>query len=165
VEVRITAGNDTSRRIGPIGTASRALVGLGLLYLAGAAAGLSWDIEWYDPVIGLVALPAIMVAAGLGARRYAAGPVRFTGPLAICLNCVVILVLVVNPITGPGALIFYGTTLLIAAWWGQPGCEATVLSNLVLRRDDQIGCPTFSPIDAAEGRHRLSGTGGSAEVS
>jgi hypothetical protein len=43
-------------------------------------------------------------------------------------------------------------TLLVAAWRGQPGCEATVLSNLILRRDDQIGCPTFSPIDAAEAR-------------
>jgi hypothetical protein len=83
MEVRMTAGNK-SRRIGPIGTASRALVGLGLLYLAGGAGGLSWEIDWYDPVIGLVALPAIAVALGLGARRYATGPVRFTGPLAIC---------------------------------------------------------------------------------
>lgn len=41
-------------------------------------------------------------------------------------------------------------TLLIAAWRGQAGCEATVISNLVLGRDDQIGCPTLTPIDAAE---------------
>jgi hypothetical protein len=164
MEVQMTGESNKSRRIGPIGTASRVVIGLGLLYLAGSAAGLSWDIDWYDPVIGLVALPAIMVAAGLAARRYAGGPVRFTGPLAICLNCVVILVLVLNPITGPGALLFYGVTLLISAWRGQPGCEATVLSNLVLRRDDQIGCPTFSPIDAAEARHRASATVGTAEV-
>lgn len=139
------------RRIGPIGTASRVLVGLGLLYLAGGAGGLSWGIEWYDLVV-LVALLAIMLAVGLVARRRAAQPLRLTGPLWVCLNCVVVLALVLNPYTAGGALLFYGSTLLIAAWRRQPGCEATVLPNLILRRDDQIGCPTFSPIDVAEAR-------------
>ena len=32
----------------------------------------------------------------------------------------------------------------------QPGCEATVISNAILGRDDQIGCPLFPPIDEAE---------------
>ena len=41
----------------------------------------------------------------------------------------------------------------MAAWRAQPGCEATVLSNLILSRDDQIGCPAFTPIDALEARH------------
>ena len=152
----MTVESNKSRRIGPIGTASRALVGVGLLYLAGGAAGVSWGVEWYDPVVGLIALPAIMVASGLAAARYAPGPVRLTGPLAICLNCLVILALVLNPYTGGGALLFYGTTLLISAWRGQPGCEATVISNMILGREDQIGCPTFSPIDAAENRLRRS---------
>jgi hypothetical protein len=40
----------------------------------------------------------------------------------------------------------------VAAWRAQPGCEATVLSNWILRRDDQIGCPCFTPIDEAEAR-------------
>jgi hypothetical protein len=31
------------------------------------------------------------------------------------------------------------------------------LSNLILRRDDQIGCPTFTPIDALEARRRNQG--------
>jgi hypothetical protein len=150
------------RRIGPIGTASRVLVGLGLLYLAGGAGGLSWEIEWYDLLV-LVALLAIMLAVGLLARQRAAEPIRLTGSLWVCLNCVVILALVLNPYTAGGALLFYGSTLLIAAWRRQPGCEATVLPNLILRRDDQIGCPTFSPIDAAESRHRVSGTVGAAD--
>jgi hypothetical protein len=67
------------RRIGSVGTASRAFVGVGLLYL--------------------------------------------------------------------GAELFYGLTLLIAALRGQPSCEATLLSNIIPRRDDQIGCSAFSPID------------------
>lgn len=160
----MTVASNTSRRIGPIGTASRALVGVALLYLAGGAAGLSWNVEWYDTVVGLIALPAIVVAAGLAARRYARGPVRLTGPVAICLNCAVIVALVANPYTGGGALLFYGTTLLFAAWRGQPGCEATVLSNMILRREDQIGCPTFSPIDSAEAKHRANPVGRAAQV-
>jgi hypothetical protein len=42
--------------------------------------------------------------------------------------------------------------LLVAAWRRKPGCEVTALSNCIRRRDDQIGCPTFSPIDELEAR-------------
>lgn len=143
-----------TREIGPIGTAARALFGLGLLYLAGAVDGLSWDVDWYDPLVGFVALPALAVALGLAARRYSDGPVRFTGPLGVALNLAVIAALVSSPYTGGGATLFYGATLLIAAWRGHAGCEATVISNLVLHRDDQIGCPTLTPIDAAEAHLR-----------
>jgi hypothetical protein len=76
-----------TRRIGPAGTASRMPVALGLLYLAGGADGLSWSVEWYEPALGLVALPALTVLMGLAARRYAPRPLRFTGPLGHLLNC------------------------------------------------------------------------------
>ena len=145
------------RRIGPLGTTLRVVVGLGLLYLAGGADGLDWALESHDLLVGFVALPAISLSLGLAARRYAAGPVRFDGPLGIAVNCALITALAVNPYTGGGAALFYGATLLVAAWRGLPGCEATVLPNLILRRDDQIGCPTFSPIDAAESRLRRKG--------
>lgn len=149
------------RRIGPIGTTLRIVVGLGLLYLAAGASGLSWQGEWHDALLGLVALPAIMVTLGLAARRYIAGPVRFTGPLGIAVNCAVIVALVSNPYTGGGATLFYAATLLVAAWRGQPGCEATVISNLILGRDDQVGCPTFTPIDELEaGLRRRHATAG-----
>jgi hypothetical protein len=144
----------TTREIGPIGTAARVVIGIGLLYIAGGASLLSWGIEWQDAIIGLVALPALMVALGVAARRFARGPIRFTGPLGIALNCAVIVALVANPYTGGGATIFYGATLLIAAWRGQAGCEGTVVSNWVLGRDDQIGCPTFTPIDEVEAHLR-----------
>ena len=148
----------TERRgIGPVGTALRAVTGLGLLYLAVGAGGPSdWGIEWYDPVVGFVALPAIAVVLGLAARRLAGHPVRFNGPLGVATNVVVIAALASNPYTGGGAALFYGAMLLIAAWRGQAGCEATVLPNLILGRDDQIGCPTFSPIDALEHHLRRS---------
>jgi hypothetical protein len=53
-----------------------------------------------------------------------------------------------------GAALFYGVSLLVGAWRRQPDCEATILSNWLLRRDDQVGCPIFTPIDLAEERLR-----------
>jgi hypothetical protein len=44
-----------TRRIGPLATALRVMVAVGLLFLAGGAGGLSWGVEWY----GLVALPGL----------------------------------------------------------------------------------------------------------
>jgi hypothetical protein len=143
-----------SREIGPVGTAARVLTGLALFFIAGGATITSWAIEPENASIGLVALPAVMVALGLVAQRHGRGPIRFTGPLGIALNLLVIVALIANDVTGGGATIFYGATLLVAAFRGQAGCEATVVSNLVLRRDDQIGCPTFAPIDEVEAHLR-----------
>jgi hypothetical protein len=140
-----------TRRIGPIGTTTCLLAAAGLGYLA-LFDGASWGLEWYDAAVGLGVLPAAALAFGLGARRYASGPVRFTGSAATTANCLVIIGLAVNPYTAGGAALFYGTTLIVGAWRAQPGCEATVLSNWILGRDDQLGCPAFSPIDEAEAR-------------
>lgn len=141
----------TIRRIGPVGTASRVLGGLGLLVLAFADEG-SWGLDWYDAALGLLVFPAVMVAVGLAARRYKGRSVRFTGPVGLALNLAVLAGLFLNNYTATAAALFYGATLLVAAWRAQPGCEATVLSNWILRRDDQIGCPTLTPIDAVEAR-------------
>jgi hypothetical protein len=146
---------NATREIGPIGTAARVVAALVLLYIASGAEGLfGWFIEPEDAVIGLVALPLVTIGLGLVARRYADGPVRFAGSLGVAVNLAVIVALIANDFTGAGATIFYGTTLLIAAWRGQAGCEGTVISNWVLGRDDQIGCPTFTPIDEVEARLR-----------
>ncbi len=146
--------NGRKRGIGPLATALRIAVALGLLYLAGGAGGLSWDVEWYDLVGGLIALPLLTLLLGLAARRYAAKPIRFTGPAGHALNCVVIVALVANRYTGGAATLFYAAMLLIAAWRGRAGCEVTVLPNWILGRDDQVGCPVFAPIDALEAEHR-----------
>lgn len=146
-----------TRRIGPIGTTTRLLAAAGLLYLA-FFDGTSWGLEWYDAAVGLGVLPAAVIAFGFGARRYASGPVRFTGSAGTTANCLVLIALAVNPYTAGGAALFYGATLLLAAWRAQPGCEATVLSNGILGRDDQLGCPVFSPIDEAEARLQARGS-------
>ena len=148
-----TAGR--TRRIGPLGTALRIAVALGLLYLARGAGGLSWHVEWYGLAGGLVALSALTLLVGLAARRYAADPVRFTGPAGHAMNCAAIVALLVNPYSGDAVSLFCAATLLVAVWRGQPGCEITVLPNWVLRRDDQVGCPVFAPFDALEARRRM----------
>jgi len=146
------------RRIGPAGTAARVLTALALLYLAGAIEGGAWDVDWYDPVVGFVVLPGVMLVVGLLARRFAARPVHFDGLVGHLANLAIIVILVLNPYTAGGATLFYGATMLVAAWRGQRGCESTVISNLILRRDDQIGCPLFLPVDELEARWRGSGT-------
>ena len=143
----------TNRRIGPLGTASRLLAGLALLYVAASDGGrLSWDLRWYDVALGRGVFPAVMVGIGLAARRFAGAPVRFTGPLGLAANAALGVALLANEYTAGGAALFVGATLLVAAWRAQPGCELTVVSNSILRRDDQIGCPVFTPIDEAEAR-------------
>ena len=142
----------TQRRIGPIGTTSRVLAGLGLLYLALSDGGISWGLRWYDVALGLVALPAVVLGVGLAASRFGNGPVRFTGPIALAVNAALGVALFASQYTAGGAALFVGTTLLVAAWLAQPGCELSVLSNAILRRDDQIGCFVFTPIDELERR-------------
>jgi hypothetical protein len=112
----------------------------------------AWALRWYEVALGLGVLPAVMLAIGLAARAHAGGPVRFTGPLALAVNAALGVALFATDYTAGGAGLFVGTTLLVAAWRAQPGCELTVLSNSILRRDDQIGCFVFTPIDVAEAR-------------
>jgi hypothetical protein len=142
---------DRARTIGPVGTWSRVFVAAGFLYLA-LFDGTRWGLEWYDAAVGVGGLPAAALAFGLAARRFAREPVRFGGPAGAIANCIAIVALVVEPYTAGGAALFYGTTLLVAAARDQPGCEATVLPNWILRRRDEIGCPLFSVVDAAEAR-------------
>ena len=42
--------------------------------------------------------------------------------------------------------------LLLAAARGYAGCESLAITNWLLRRDDQVGCVVFSPLDAIEAR-------------
>ena len=136
------------RRIGPIGAAVRVVLGLALLAFA-----LIPGVEAYEPALGLVVFPGVMVGIGLVGQRILGHPLRFTGPGGIAVNCAAIVALFAIPYTTGAAALFYGVSLVVAAARGAPHCEATILSNLILRRDDQIGCPTMTPIDALEARY------------
>lgn len=144
------------RHIGPIGTVTRVLVGLALLTLAylNKPAGLVGGVQLHDLLLGLLALPTASIAVGLLARRYSSGPLRFSGMAGMAINLGALVLLFANHYTAGAAALFYGATLLLAAWRGQAGCEFTLLSNVVLGREDEIGCPILTPIDALEARQR-----------
>ncbi|MGH8878635.1 MAG: hypothetical protein ACRD0P_15040, partial [Stackebrandtia sp.] len=55
-------------------------------------------------------------------------------------------------VASDAALLFYGASMLLAALRGYAGCEVLAVSNRLLRRDDQIGCILFAPIDHVERR-------------
>ena len=134
------------RAIGPIGIAARIAVGVGFLALG----LLTQDPDWFDVVLGLVVFPAVAtVLLGWRARR---NPARLdaTSPAAHCINVVAFLPLFFIPWTAAGAFLFYGASMLVAAARRVGGCEVTAIANVVLDRDDQVGCVLFGPIDAAE---------------
>ncbi len=68
------------------------------------------------------------------------------------LNLAVMIPLLWLPATAGAALLFVGASMLVAAARRSGGCEVTAISNVVLNRDDQVGCPLFAPLDAAEAR-------------
>ena len=77
-----------------------------------------------------------------------------TGPVATCVNAAVFTPLFLIPATAGGALLFYGSSMLVAAARRSGGCEVTEIANVALGRDDQVGCVLFGPIDAAEAGRR-----------
>jgi hypothetical protein len=153
-------GPARSRMIGAIGTAARLLVGLALLgsVLQGELAGPFRPAAW---LLGLVGFPAVLLGWQWWRARRGRPRLRATGPLGHGLNIAVFLALYLTPwyapslrFTSDAALLFYGTSMLLAALRGYGGCEVLALSNWLLRRDDQVGCVVFSPIDQLEDHRR-----------
>ena len=135
-----------SGRIGPIGAAARLVVGTTLIVLA-----LFWrDPHSRDAALGLLAFPGVVASALWLRARALSSPLRAIGPLAHLLNIVVASVLFALPATAGPTFVFYGTSMLVAALRRTGGCEVTAISNLLLHRDDQIGCALFGPIDLLE---------------
>lgn len=152
-------GPDSARRIGRIGTAVRVIIGLALVTVGLLGTIRPYGVVWAQVIVGVVALPLFTVGIGCVVSRYRFDSLRLTGPLATCVNCLLIVALATNRVTGPPVELFYGLSLLTAAWRGHPDCEVTVMSNLVLGRDDQVGCPLFSPLDEIERRrHAIDAT-------
>jgi hypothetical protein len=151
------------RRIGPIGTTARIIVGILLLgsVIQGHLAGPFRPAAW---TLGLLGFPALLLGwQWLRAQRTATS-LQATGPIANVANIAVFLALYLTPdyapalaVTSDAALIFYGASMLLAALRGYAGCEVLAVSNWLLGRDDQIGCLLFWPIDHAERRRTHAG--------
>jgi hypothetical protein len=140
------------RKIGPLGTTARIMVGallLGSVVQGHLARGFHLS-AW---ALGLVGFPAGVV--GLQWLRARRTPRRLdaTVPVGHAVNLAVFLVLYLLEATSDAALIFYGASMWLAALRGYAGCEVLAVSNWLLGRDDQIGCAPFWPVDQLE-RHR-----------
>jgi len=139
------------RRIGSWGTASRLILGGLFIYWAlGYSVGY-WafgdGVGWDDAILGLVVFPAA-VSLVLALRRADARPLRLVGPGGHALN-ILIWVVAWNLAPVP-TLVFGGVTQILAATRGYAGCELFAISNWLRQRDDQIGCPVHSLVDALE---------------
>lgn len=146
----------TGRAIGVFGTAARVVVGVWLVgsVLYGHATRGWHPAAW---LLGLVAFPAVVLAWQWWRARRNPAPLRATGPVAHVANIAVFFALYLTSWYAPAldvlsdaALLFYGVSMLLAAVRGRAGCEVLLVSNWLLRRDDQVGCMLFGPIDAVE---------------
>jgi hypothetical protein len=138
--------------LGPMGRVARVIVGLALFGLA----LLWWDPSWGDALLGLLVAPVLVVGTIAVLGRQRPQPIRATGPIGHALNLVILIPLFALPATAGAASLFYGASMLVAAVRRYGTCEVTAISNAILGRDDQVGCPLFAPLDAAEARVRRS---------
>lgn len=134
----------SGRQIRFWGSAARLAVGIAML-IAAALTGA----DQTDVLVGLIAFPLIEVGL-LTLRGFKAPPLRLYGNAGHCLNWGV--GIATFSVATQAALLFYGISILLAFARGYAGCEIFAISNWLQRRDDQIVCPLFSPIDHAEAR-------------
>jgi hypothetical protein len=144
------------RAIGTVGTVARVVVGVFLLgtVVAGEATRGFHPAAW---LLALVGFPAVLLTVTSLRARHSRGGIRATGPVGHLLNAAVFAALYTTVwyapaigFTSDAALIFYGASMLLAAARGYAGCEVMALSNWLLRRDDQVGCVLFAPVDQLE---------------
>lgn len=131
-------------RIGPLGTASRILVGALFITLA-----ILWGPSAWDVALGMLLIPGAVTIAMLTRGRQNTH-LRMYGPGGHLANCAIAAGLfAAAPVA---ALLFYGISMLVAVTRGYAGCELLAISNLVTRRNDEIACPVFTPIDQLDAR-------------
>jgi hypothetical protein len=138
------------RAIGRLGTAARAIVGLALL-AGGIIAGGGW-ISWWQLALGLVGMPTVVLAAQVARLTITKRALSQTSHLASCLNCAAVVGLLTVSQTRDATLVFLGSSMLLAAARGYGGCETLAITNWLLRRNDQVGCLVFWPVDRFEAR-------------
>lgn len=143
-----------SRRMGPVATGARVLLGTSLLVLASIQTTnpLQFGLRVADVLLGWVLFPTIAIALIMAARRRMNERIEFTGAGATAIHTAVLVLVFAHPKTRVAADLFYGASMLLAAWRDLPGCEVTAVPNLLLNRRDSIGCPVFWPVDVLEQR-------------
>ena len=145
----------TKRQIGVIGTAARLVTGTwlaGSVFYGHVVRGPFRPLSW---IIGPVIFPVIFLAWQWARAHYNPSRLKANGPIASIINLVIFFYFLLRTpssiaFTRDAVLLFYGVSMLLAALRGYAGCEALAISNWILKRDDQLGCLFFSPLDYAE---------------
>lgn len=147
--------SDMKRRIGIVGTSARLIIGtwlVGSVLYGHIVRGPFRPLPW---IVGLVVLPGIFLTWQWARARHNPSRLEANDPIASIINVVIFFYFL---LWAPSSLsfltdaviIFYGTSMWVAAIRGYAGCEALAISNCLLQRDDQVGCLFFSPIDLGE---------------
>ena len=139
------------RAIGTAGTIGRVTLGLFLILVP--VWGPAWwgnGVQWYEAALGLLAFPAAVLILQSARLRYTTVQLQATNGWWFCLNFAIGAALFSMSFTRDAFALFIGASLLLAAARGYAGCEVMAISNWLLRRDDQVGCVVFTPIDEAE---------------
>lgn len=153
------------RQIGSVGTAFRAVLGVLLLFFGVQGSRFilihghfQFAFDGLSVLVGIV-FAAVVLAGHWLLIRDRSTPFRATGIVGTTINLFVIAALLFTPsyapplyFVGGAAAVFYGASLLLAAVRGTTACELLTISNWVLGRDDQVGCPVLTPIDNLEVR-------------
>ncbi len=143
----VTARTKTGRAIGPLGTLSR--FGLSIALVALATSGvLSNGVSPSDGILGLAVFPAVLLVLAAARLRFTRAPLRESNAPTFCLNFAIGFALF--SVTPDAFALFIALSLAVAAVRGYAGCEVLAVSNWLLRRDDEVGCVIFTPIDSAE---------------
>jgi hypothetical protein len=141
------------RAIGAAGTVARIMVGVFLVgsVVAGEVTRGFHPAAW---LLGLVGFPVIVLTVTWLRARRRPSRICATGPVGHLVNAAVFAALYTTVwyapaigFTSDATLIFYGAAMLLAAARGYAGCEVMAVSNLLLRRDDQVGCVLFASVD------------------
>jgi len=143
------------RQIGIFGTTARVILGT---WLVGSALyghlvrGPFKPLPW---ILGLLIIPAIFLTWQWARARRNPAKLRAHGPIASTINVIIFFYFWLwapssISVMSDAVVIFYGVAMLIAAIRGYAGCESLAISNWILKRDDQLGCLVFSPLDYVE---------------
>ena len=147
----VTIPMQRARAIGVGGTVARIIVGVFLVTVALWGPGWWGDgVQWHEAVLGLAGFPAAMLALQFARLQFTSEQLQATNGLWFCVGTAIVIVLFSVDFTRDSAALFISASMLLAAARGYAGCEVMAISNWLLRRDDQVGCVVFSPIDAAE---------------
>jgi len=139
------------RHIGALGTIARLALGgylVGSVIYGHIVRGFHL-LPWVE---GLIIFPAVILLWHWLRIRRNPNEFKNISIPAVIFNFGLFWLFYLITATSDMALIFYGTSILLAGVRGYSGCEILAISNVVLRRDDQIGCAVFTPLDLLEQR-------------